>query len=177
MELIPKHGLRSPSVTERTCNIYKLIMMSRQKAHKGNKFLDLNLKKNYKNETTFTLDKYVKKLKDIFNVLDKYGAPIYKDHMVEHLLDQTMSPNTELNTEVNICRLSHTSTFAKAYMYLYTLVVRIYPYTNHSSGKFINHCIYAAGHVDWSSGRCGCFNGLGHGPGGEVRVGRGRDGR
>ena len=45
LELIPKHGLRSPSVTERTCNIYKLIMMSRQKAHKGNKFLDLNLKK------------------------------------------------------------------------------------------------------------------------------------
>ena len=85
--------------------------------------------------------------------------------------------NTELKTEVNICRLSHTSTFAKAYMYLYTLVVRIYPYTNHSSGKFINHCIYATGHVDWSSGRCGCFNGLGHGPGGEVRVGRGRDGR
>ena len=58
----------------------------------------------YKNENTFTFEKYIKKLKGTFNVLEKYGVPIYREQMVDHLLDQIMSPNTELNTEVNICR-------------------------------------------------------------------------
>ena len=57
----------------------------------------------YKNETTFTFEKYVTKIKGIFNF------PLYKEQMVDHLLDQIMSPNTELNTEVNICRSSHLS--------------------------------------------------------------------
>ena len=52
----------------------------------------------YNNETTFTYEKYVTNLKGIFNVLEKYGVPIYEEQMVEHLLDQIMSPNTELNT-------------------------------------------------------------------------------
>ena len=52
----------------------------------------------YKNETTFTFEKYVTKLKGFFNVLEKYGIPLYKEQMVEHLLDQIMSPNIELNT-------------------------------------------------------------------------------
>ena len=36
----------------------------------------------YKNETDFTFDKYVTKLKGIFNVLDKYCVMIYKAQMV-----------------------------------------------------------------------------------------------
>ena len=62
---------------------------------------DLN-KIFYKNETNFTFDKYVTKLKGMFNVLDKYGVSLYEDHMKEHLLDQIISPNTELKTEFNI---------------------------------------------------------------------------
>ena len=42
----------------------------------------------------FTFKKYVTKLKGIFNVLGKYGVPIYKDQMVEHLLYLITSPNT-----------------------------------------------------------------------------------
>ena len=38
---------------------------------------DLN-KIFYKNETPFTFEKYVTKLKGIFNVLEKYGVPLYK---------------------------------------------------------------------------------------------------
>ena len=58
-----------------------------------------DLKKTfYKNETTFTFEKYVTKLKGIFNVLERYGVPLYKELMVNHLLDQIMSPNTELKT-------------------------------------------------------------------------------
>ena len=68
----------------------------------------------YKNETTFIFGKYVTKLKGVFNVLGKYGVPLYEDQMVEHLQDQIISPNTELKTEVNICRSSHSSAFVKA---------------------------------------------------------------
>ena len=50
----------------------------------------------YKNETTFTFEKYVTNLKGIFNVLEGYGVPLYEDHMVEHLIDRIISPNTEL---------------------------------------------------------------------------------
>ena len=52
----------------------------------------------YNNETTFTFEKYVTKLKGFFNVLEKYGVPLYKKQMVEHLLEYIMLPNTELNT-------------------------------------------------------------------------------
>ena len=52
----------------------------------------------YKNETTFTFEKYVTKLKGDLNVLEKYDVPLYEDQMVDHLLDQIMSPNTELKT-------------------------------------------------------------------------------
>ena len=33
----------------------------------------------YKNETTFTFEKYVTKLKGVFNVLVKYGIPLYEE--------------------------------------------------------------------------------------------------
>ena len=57
----------------------------------------------YKNETTFTFDKYITKLKGGFNVLDKYGVPLYEEYMVEYILYQITSLNSELKTEVNIC--------------------------------------------------------------------------
>ena len=41
----------------------------------------------YKNETTLTFEKYVIKIKGIFNVLEKYGVPIYVEQMVENLLE------------------------------------------------------------------------------------------
>ena len=56
----------------------------------------------YKNETTSTFEKYVTNLKGIFNVMEKYGLPLYKKGMVKHLLDHIMSPNTELKTKFNI---------------------------------------------------------------------------
>ena len=44
----------------------------------------------YKNETTFTFEKYVTKLKGIFNVLEKYCVPLYDEQMAKHLPDQIM---------------------------------------------------------------------------------------
>ena len=48
----------------------------------------------YKNETTFTFEKYVTNLKNILNMLEKYGVPLYEEQMVNHLLGQIVSPNT-----------------------------------------------------------------------------------
>ena len=73
--------------------------------------------------------------------------------MVENLLDQIMSPITELMPEVNICRLSHSFTFVKASTYFYTVVVRLYISINPSSGGFINTSIYATFCGDLIRGR------------------------
>ena len=86
----------------------------------------------YKNESTFTFDKYVIKIKGIFNMLNRYSVPLYGEQMMKHLQDQTMSLNTELKTVVNICRLLHSSTFIKSSTYLSTVVVRLYPKANTS---------------------------------------------
>ena len=48
----------------------------------------------YNNETTFTFEKYITKLKDIFNMLEKYGVPLYEEQMVNNLPGQIVSPNT-----------------------------------------------------------------------------------
>ena len=95
--------------------------------------------------------------------------------MVEHLLDHIMSPNTELKTEVNICRSSHLSTFLKASNYLFTVVVRLYPSANTSSGRFRKRSIYASGRGCRGGGRGGGFNdkGCGRGLGGRGVRGRG----
>ena len=85
--------------------------------------------------------------------------------MVDHLLDQIMSPNTELKTEVNICRLSHSSTFVKVSTYLSTVVAIIHLSDNLSSGRFIKRSIYAAGRGDRGGGIGGLFNGIVHGRG------------
>ena len=58
-------------------------------------------------------------------MLDKYGVPLYKDHMVEHLLDQIRPPNKKLKTEFNICRSPHFSTPARLSTYLPMVVARL----------------------------------------------------
>ena len=129
---------------------------------------------SYKNETTFTFEKYVPNIKEVFNVLGKYGVPLYEEQMVEHLLYQIMSPNSELKTEVNICRSSNLSTFVKAYTYLSIVVARLYTSANSSSGRFRKRSIYAAGRGDRVGGRGGHFNDRGRSRGHGGRGGQGR---
>ena len=108
-----------------------------------------------------------------FNVLGKYGVPLYEEHMVEHILDQIMSPNTELKTEVKICKSSHSSTFVKSSTYLSTVVARLYPSANPSSGRLRKRSIYAAGRGDRGGKRGGSLNVRGHYRGRGGRCGRG----
>ena len=79
----------------------------------------------YNNETNFTFYKYVTKIKVVLKVLEKCVVLLYKEQMVENLLDQIMSPNTEFKKEVNICRSSHSSIFTEASTYLSTVVARL----------------------------------------------------
>ena len=92
--------------------------------------------------------------------------------MVNHLLDQIMSSNTDLKTEVNICRSSPLSKFFKPSTYLSTVVTILYPYANPSSGRFIKRIIYADGRGDRGGIRGGRFNGRGCVIGCGGRVGR-----
>ena len=117
----------------------------------------------YKNESTFTFDKYVTNLKKILNVLEKYGVTLYEEQMVENLIDQIMSPNTELKTEVNIFSSSHLPAFTKESTYLSTVVARFYPSSDPSSGRFGKRSIYDTGRGYHDRGRCGHFNGIGCG--------------
>ena len=72
----------------------------------------------YKNDTTFTFEKYVTNMKRIFSILEKYEIPLYKEHTVVNLLDHITPTNNKLKTEVNICRSPHSSTFVKSSAYL-----------------------------------------------------------
>ena len=153
------YGLKFSSAAERQCRNFKPTMTAHQKDWREEfDRADLN-NIFYKNDTTFTFEKYVTKLKVIFNVLGKYGAPLYEEHMFEHLLDHIMTPNTELKIEVKICSSSHSSTFFKSSTYLSTVVERLYPSAKPSSGRFIESSIYTAGRGDHGRGRGGRFNG------------------
>ena len=115
-------------------------------------------------------------------MLERYSVLLYEEQMVEHLLEQIMSPNTELKTEVSTCRLSHSYTFVKVSTYLSMVVARLYPTTNPCSDCFRNCGIYATGRDDRGSGRDGHFNGQGfgigrRGRGGWCRGGHGKGGR
>ena len=48
----------------------------------------------YRNETTFSLDKYVTKMKQTFNVLDNYNVPLYEEDKVGQILDNINCPKT-----------------------------------------------------------------------------------
>ena len=75
--MMTKQVLRASSVKESPFNSYKLIMMVPQRAHRG-KVSRYDLKKIfYNNETPFIFEKYVTELKRIFNLLEKYGVPLF----------------------------------------------------------------------------------------------------
>ena len=50
-------------------------------------FARSNLKKIfYKNENNLSFEKYITKINGVFNVLGKYGFPLYEKQMVDNLL-------------------------------------------------------------------------------------------
>ena len=41
----------------------------------------------YKNETNFTFENQVIKMKAMFNIIEKYGVTFYEEYKADHLLD------------------------------------------------------------------------------------------
>ena len=75
------------------------------------------------------------------------GHPFMRRKKVEHLMDHITYLNKELNAYINICRLSHYSTFVKESTYLSTVYARLYPPNNPSSGCLRKRNIYLTGWV------------------------------
>ena len=131
----------------------------------------------YRNEATFSFEKYVTKLLAIFNILEKYKFPVYEKDKVDHLLNKIQCPDKDFQMVVNICRSSHSNTFVQASTYLQTEVARIFPDAQPSSGRYgKRRYIKAFGR---GGGRGGRYGGRGRfgGRGGRGRGGRGRGGR
>ena len=126
-------------------------------------------KLHYRNESTFSFEKYVTKLKSCFNVLQKYNVPVYEEEKVQRLLDNINCPNQELKTEVSICRSSHSDTFDQAATYIATVVSRLFPNAQPSSNRYRSRRNVSA--------ICGGRGGRGRGGRGRGGRGRGRGGQ
>ena len=82
---------------------------------------------HYKNETSFSFEKYSTRLKKSFSTLEQYGQPKSEREKVEILLDQINTSDQKLITVIGICRDRHANTFEEACTYLSQQVAIIYP--------------------------------------------------
>jgi len=95
----------------------------------------------YKHEGTFTFEKFVTNLYDAFQILERYGEPLYEEEKLRLLFSKSQNAHPEFKQEVDIYR-SQCSTFASAVIYLKTVVARLFidvakakPRRNVSSSK------------------------------------------
>ena len=104
----------------------------------------------YRNETTFSFEKYVTIMKMNFEVLRKYEVPVHEEDKTRMLLNNINCPNAELKTEINICRSQHADTFENASTYIATQISRIFPEYQPSSGRYAKG---GRGYRGYSGGR------------------------
>ena len=126
----------------------------------------------YRNESTFSFEKYVTKLLAIFNILEKYKFPVYEKDKVDHLLNKIQCADKDFQMTVNICRSSHSDNFVQASTYLQTEVARIFPEAQPSSGRYGKRRYVKA--FGRGGGRGGRGRGRLGGRGGRGQGGRGR---
>jgi hypothetical protein len=81
----------------------------------------------YKNETTFSFEKYSTRLKKSFDMLRQYGQPKSHKEEVEILLNQINTNNLQLVSSIQICRNAHNDDFIQATTYLSTQIAQIFP--------------------------------------------------
>jgi len=80
----------------------------------------------YKHEGTFTFENFVTNLFDAFQILEKYGEPLYEQEKLRLLFSKSQNTHPEFKQEVVICR-SQCTTFASAVIYLKTVIARLFP--------------------------------------------------
>lgn len=91
----------------------------------------------YKHEYTFSFEKYCTTLVNHFNVMEKYGFPIYEKDKVDMLFDKIQNTNSEFQREVTVCRAT-CNKFEEAVTYLKTAVARLFPSTGTKGGRNSN---------------------------------------
>ena len=79
----------------------------------------------YKHEGTFTFEKFATILQDAFEVLAKYGEPVYEREKLKLLFTKSLNNHPDFKQEINICR-QHYHTFEEAITYLKTVVSRLF---------------------------------------------------
>lgn len=90
----------------------------------------------YRNEVSFSFEKYLNRMKRCFDILDKYGVPFYEEEKVKLLLDRIQSSHAEVKTQVSICRASYSADFVQASTYMSKEISRIFPSSNVASASF-----------------------------------------
>ncbi len=79
----------------------------------------------YKHEATFSFERFATNLYDAFQVLEKYGKPLYEDEKLRLLFTKSLNNHPEFKQEVIICRQQY-ETFAEAVTYMKTVVSRLF---------------------------------------------------
>ena len=87
----------------------------------------------YRNEATFSFEKFITSLNNIYNVHVRYNEPIYETDKIRYLLDKCQNNHQEFRQTVVLCRAQHT-TFAGAVTMLKESVGRLFPDV-HRRGK------------------------------------------
>jgi len=57
----------------------------------------------YKHEGTFTFEKFLINLYDAFQILEKYGEPLYEEEKLRLLFSKSQNAHPEFKQEVVIC--------------------------------------------------------------------------
>lgn len=90
----------------------------------------------YRNEASFSFEKYLNRMKRCFDTLEKYSVPYYEEEKVKLLLDRIQSSHAEVKTQVSICRANYAGDFVQASTYMSREISRIFPSSNVSSLAF-----------------------------------------
>ena len=90
----------------------------------------------YRNEATFSFEKYVTALNGIWNVHVRYNEPIYESDKVRYLLDKCQNNHQEFRQTLVLCRNQH-NTFAGAVTMLKESAGRLFPDVNRKNKRTI----------------------------------------
>ena len=118
----------------------------------------------YRNEHSFSFERYATKLKNCFDILERYKVPMHEEEKVNTLLNRIQTSSQDLKTEISICRNSHNKSFIEAVTFMQTGISRLFP---HNQSRNRRRQINAYGRGD----RGGRFGGR------NSSRGRGRGGR
>ena len=81
----------------------------------------------YKNESTFSFERYTNRLKHAFDTLWKYNQPRSDREEVEILMKHINRNNTHITAYIQICRHRYSANFNDAATYLSTQIAQIFP--------------------------------------------------